>query len=265
MIRQTGGRWFGAISTRSSDFWIAMASASAVASTPSFLPSSSMTSTSLIRICWLMRGPRSWEGGRRGSGLPEIMNPLHRSGCTPRVLVGWAPGLGAGGGKVRKRPPHWQRLWARACNAPRASDATSDAKPLRALRSSPDTSSGLLATLAHGGDLPARPGYRLRIDGQGAGCPLAPVSQKPTVQGGFMHRALHPLALAIVAPLTVAPLAAQQFFPPPPAPPSNPVTANKTLLGMALFWEEQLSHTDSMACGTCHQFRFGGADGRAGI
>lgn len=73
-----------------------------------------------------------------------------------------------------------------------------------------------------------------------------------------MLRALQPLALAIAAPL-----AAQQFFPPPPAPPSNPVTANKTLLGMALFWEEQLSHTDSMACGTCHQFRFGGADGRA--
>ena len=31
---------------------------------------------------------------------------------------------------------------------------------------------------------------------------------------------------------------------------------------MALFWEEQLSHSDAVSCGTCHRFRSGGADPR---
>jgi cytochrome c peroxidase len=40
------------------------------------------------------------------------------------------------------------------------------------------------------------------------------------------------------------------------------VTPDKALLGMALFWEEQLSSTDTVACGTCHGFARGGADSR---
>ncbi len=50
---------------------------------------------------------------------------------------------------------------------------------------------------------------------------------------------------------------------PPPVPPGNPITPNKTLLGKALFWDEQLSATGTVACGTCHIPASGGADPRA--
>jgi cytochrome c peroxidase len=50
---------------------------------------------------------------------------------------------------------------------------------------------------------------------------------------------------------------------PPPEPAGNPVTAAKVALGKALFWDEQLSATNTMACGTCHAPRKGGADLRA--
>ncbi|MGE3172471.1 MAG: cytochrome-c peroxidase [Planctomycetota bacterium] len=57
---------------------------------------------------------------------------------------------------------------------------------------------------------------------------------------------------------------AQTFFPPPPSHPGNPTTANRALLGKALFWDEQLSSSRTMACGTCHIFGSGGADPRSG-
>lgn len=47
---------------------------------------------------------------------------------------------------------------------------------------------------------------------------------------------------------------------PPPVPPGNPVTAEKTMLGKALFWDEQLSSTRTVACGTCHAMPAGGSD-----
>lgn len=50
---------------------------------------------------------------------------------------------------------------------------------------------------------------------------------------------------------------------PPPEPPENPVTAAKAFLGKVLFWEEQLSSTNTMACGTCHQPSAGGNDQRS--
>lgn len=49
-----------------------------------------------------------------------------------------------------------------------------------------------------------------------------------------------------------------------PAPPENPTTPTKALLGKALFWDEQLSATKTMACGTCHRFEHGGSDPRLG-
>lgn len=49
---------------------------------------------------------------------------------------------------------------------------------------------------------------------------------------------------------------------PPQAPPENPVTAEKAVLGKILFWEEQMSSDNTMSCGTCHQPRFGSADAR---
>jgi cytochrome c peroxidase len=50
---------------------------------------------------------------------------------------------------------------------------------------------------------------------------------------------------------------------PPPAPPASPVTAAKAYLGKTLFWDEQLSSTRTVACGTCHQANTGGSDRRS--
>src|SRR5436190_17429080 len=50
---------------------------------------------------------------------------------------------------------------------------------------------------------------------------------------------------------------------PPPVPPGNPVTASKVYLGKALFWDEQMSSTRTVACGTCHKAGGGGDDLRA--
>ena len=51
---------------------------------------------------------------------------------------------------------------------------------------------------------------------------------------------------------------------PPLAPPrdpiGNPTTGAKIYLGKTLFWEEQLSSTRTVACGTCHRGRSGGSD-----
>jgi cytochrome c peroxidase len=55
---------------------------------------------------------------------------------------------------------------------------------------------------------------------------------------------------------------AQSILPPPPTPSGNPTTPDKVLLGKALFWDEQLSSSRSVACGTCHVFSQGGADPR---
>ena len=50
---------------------------------------------------------------------------------------------------------------------------------------------------------------------------------------------------------------------PPLAPLGNAVTATKAALGKALFWDEQLSSTRTVACGTCHFSTNGGSDARA--
>ena len=64
-----------------------------------------------------------------------------------------------------------------------------------------------------------------------------------------------------IAVLIIGTVSAQKL-PPVPIPQENPLTANKVLLGKALFWDEQLSSNDAMACGTCHQPARGGADPR---
>jgi cytochrome c peroxidase len=50
---------------------------------------------------------------------------------------------------------------------------------------------------------------------------------------------------------------------PPPVPAANPVTAAKANLGKILFWDEQLSATRTVSCGTCHQASKGGSDARS--
>jgi cytochrome c peroxidase len=49
---------------------------------------------------------------------------------------------------------------------------------------------------------------------------------------------------------------------PPPEPAGNPVTATKAYLGKTLFWDEQLSSTRTVSCGTCHFATNGGSDSR---
>src|SRR6185295_546096 len=57
---------------------------------------------------------------------------------------------------------------------------------------------------------------------------------------------------------------ASAALPPVPVPAENPITEEKRVLGKILFWDEQLSADDSVACGTCHRPAYGGADPRAG-
>ncbi len=59
----------------------------------------------------------------------------------------------------------------------------------------------------------------------------------------------------------VAPCAVAQL-PPVPTPAGNPTTQDKANLGKVLFWDEQLSSTRTVACGTCHRPDAGGADPR---
>ena len=66
-----------------------------------------------------------------------------------------------------------------------------------------------------------------------------------------------------VVALALLPTLAAAQLPPVPAPPENPITAAKAVLGKALFWEEQLSSDDTMSCGTCHRPEQGGVDPRA--
>ncbi len=49
---------------------------------------------------------------------------------------------------------------------------------------------------------------------------------------------------------------------PPPEPLENPVSEEKRVLGKILFWDEQLSSDDTVACGTCHIPAAGGSDPR---
>lgn len=63
--------------------------------------------------------------------------------------------------------------------------------------------------------------------------------------------------------LAQAPTPPTQPLGPPAIPTGNPQTAAKIALGKALFWEEQLSVTGTVACGSCHRPVWGGADPRS--
>ena len=52
---------------------------------------------------------------------------------------------------------------------------------------------------------------------------------------------------------------------PPPVPSGNEMTAAKATLGKALFWDEQMSSTMTVSCGTCHRAGNGGSDPRTAV
>ena len=84
------------------------------------------------------------------------------------------------------------------------------------------------------------------------------------VDGKGRSRALGPAALLAAALLAVSGAAHAQLQP-PPVPAGNPLTPSKANLGKVLFWDEQISSTRTVACGTCHFPSTGGEDPRSGV
>src|SRR5262245_38374684 len=72
----------------------------------------------------------------------------------------------------------------------------------------------------------------------------------------------HGLAAPLATLLLHAAALAQGGLPPVPVPAGNPITPAKAILGKLLFWEEQLSADNRVACGTCHRPENGGGDPR---
>ncbi len=68
--------------------------------------------------------------------------------------------------------------------------------------------------------------------------------------------------LSILSALTTLAGAADAQLSPPFVPANNPITTEKVLLGKALFWDEQMSSTRTVSCGTCHMPEAGGGDPR---
>jgi hypothetical protein len=82
-----------------------------------------------------------------------------------------------------------------------------------------------------------------------------------------MHRAFIGAfsAAALVGTLLVnnVPAQADTGLPEPEFPLENPMLPDQDVLGKFLFWEEQVSSDNTMACGTCHIHEAGGEDPRA--
>ncbi|HEX5053458.1 MAG TPA: cytochrome c peroxidase, partial [Planctomycetota bacterium] len=65
---------------------------------------------------------------------------------------------------------------------------------------------------------------------------------------------------SLLAAVLLTSVVSAQGLPPQPVPPQNPITPAKAVLGKLLFWEEQMSSNNRVACGTCHTFAAGGGD-----
>ncbi|CAN5460047.1 hypothetical protein BH09SUM1_BH09SUM1_24070 [soil metagenome] len=90
-----------------------------------------------------------------------------------------------------------------------------------------------------------------------------------------MNLRIATVSLAVLSFLSTSGLVFSQPPPPPPpppaipplppvqAPPGNAITTTKANLGKALFWDEQLSSTGTVSCGTCHVPSKGGSDPRS--
>lgn len=71
----------------------------------------------------------------------------------------------------------------------------------------------------------------------------------------------------VVVLVGVTPVAyvAHGAMPPVPEPAENPFSEEKRILGKILFWDEQLSTDDTVACGTCHIPANAGGDPRVAL
>lgn len=72
-------------------------------------------------------------------------------------------------------------------------------------------------------------------------------------------------AIAAIAPRVVMAQGGPPPLPPlgpPPIPAGNAQSTAKIALGQVLYWDEQLSTTNTVACGTCHMPRAGGNEPR---
>jgi cytochrome c peroxidase len=70
-------------------------------------------------------------------------------------------------------------------------------------------------------------------------------------------------ALDVTSAAALAEFRVDGPYPPSPYPEENPHTDAKAMLGKILFWEEQVSADDTVACGTCHRAGAGGSDPRS--
>ncbi len=68
-----------------------------------------------------------------------------------------------------------------------------------------------------------------------------------------------PIAAAALVGVSYLAFAA---VPPVPVPAQNPITEGKRILGKILFFDEQLSASNTVSCATCHSMSRGGADNR---
>jgi cytochrome c peroxidase len=85
-----------------------------------------------------------------------------------------------------------------------------------------------------------------------------------TSRSNLRHRAARRAAVALTVAAALA-AAVRAQLPPPPEPTGNPSTTAKENLGKVLFWDEQISSTRTVACGTCHLPEVGGEDPRSGV
>lgn len=81
---------------------------------------------------------------------------------------------------------------------------------------------------------------------------------------GSRRRWIVAVTAALAASAALAGAARAQLQP-PPQPPGNPLTPAKANLGKVLFWDEQISSTRTVACGTCHIPVAGGSDPRSEV
>ncbi len=85
---------------------------------------------------------------------------------------------------------------------------------------------------------------------------------KPIIRRSRWLLVLLPTLVAITSVAQIGPPPLTPL-PPPPVPAGNPITTAKANLGKVLFWDEQLSSTRTVACGSCHMGRSGGTDPRS--